>query len=173
MVYRETNLVYLKDLWKESIHTEHNSNLGVIRDVEILSDKDEMHQYDDDNKFRLDFIDETGQNMRYTVIEADYDDSTLEVTVEELSNPIVIDVGESFDDPRLENATIEYDRFNIANVFQDNVLDLTAYTANVISAQNISISGITYVDIEVENTPTSMMLYTAGVCIQYRKLQRI
>lgn len=161
-MYKDTNLIYLKDLWKESIHTELDSNLGVITDVEILSKKDEMHQYEDGNKIYLDFIDETGDNRKYTIVRAEHEDGELVVTVEELANPIVLYVGESLEDSNQPDDLTEYLPYNIADVFTDNVLELTNYDPEYIGLvpEDLVGAGHTYVDIDVDASPVTMTLYT-------------
>lgn len=167
MVYEKTNLVYLKELWGMNIHSIVNSNLGVLHEVEIHS-TNEDNEYDENNRVYIEFIDGTGEVRKYTLVYAEYDGSELSLTVKNLVKPIVLEV-DNLDDRNTvtENAVKEFDKFNIANVFEDNVLDLTDYDAIFDDGvpDILAKEGQRYIDIDTEVAPAAMIFYTAkGMC---------
>lgn len=161
MVYENANLVYLKDLWKESNHSELDSNLGMIKNVKIISKLDEMHQYEDNNEFYLDFVDTYGHHNRYTIIQVNYEDDMFIIDVKEMEKNIKLYIGESFDDPNITPNYIEYNSYNVIDVFPDNVLDLSDYNITLMGnlPNDLVPSQSVYIDIETENVPPTMLLY--------------
>lgn len=162
MVYKDFNLVYLKDLWQETTHDKCNSNIGNIGQVKIVSKNDIMDQYNPDNEFYLKFVDNNLKTFKYKITEAEYLDDVLSVTVEELSYPIVIKVGETFDESTSTSELIEYTNVNIADVFPDNAIDLTGFAFTYIGLvpETIKVEGNTYIDIDTDDVPPTIYLYT-------------
>lgn len=172
MVYENTNLVYLKELWGMNIHSNVNSNLGVLHEVEIHS-TNENNEYDENNRVYIEFIDGTGEVRKYTLVKADYDGNNLTVQVHKLAKPIVLEVAGLDDRNTVEENTIqEYDKFNVANVFEDNVLDLTDY--DVIFDDGVPDilvkEGQRYIDIDTDQMPVTMMFYTAKGMYPVKKI---